>query len=511
MLQKCTGVRNRAAPVRKVNYNDSHFISDYTLLEDTGRVIDSAVRTRQSTTPRVNGRNPALAPGISKGRMSMLSKEASKRDINLRFMPRGFARHARNSSHVRSIPEPEPPLPPDQKRDPREKAMYWHLDVYFASCNEKCPGTKLVKVDGCEEEQGIDSILVGATGALRKGRKRKRSDFITCTSKANDGYAKYLDATPKDLVVYLRNEHVLSANSFGSPTASPRPCSRSDKFDLNRYVPIENENTLRQVLSGRSVIEFPVLHVAFKDSKQAKELASATSGIFEKPDESDDSDAASSSDSESGEEDDHVPEPVEPEPPTHESAPTGTHSASFSGISSRHGREESSAEPPLKSRRLESPPSIAPCASHVEDPVVPVVHKELPEDDKLEESSKSGSLMSTGDLAVTQKREGKLKKTDENKRRFDLPNGKGMMSQKESSRRVPLAEELGSSESDSFATDPVGRRGAGMPLDDPYMRDSVKAILETRIPRKRKDDKTAPCSSSSEKQSPSRKLTATGW
>lgn len=486
-------------------------MNDYTLLEDAGRVVDSAVRTRQSTTPRINGRNPALAPGISKGRMSMLSKEATKRNINLRFMPRGFARHARNSSHVRSIPEPEPSLASEQERDPRDKAMFWHLDLYFASCSEKWPGTKLVKVDGCEEEEAIKAILAGATGALRKGRKRKRSDLITCTSKANDGYVRYLDASPKDLVVFLRNEHVLSANTLGSPQASSRTISRSDEFDLNRYVPIENDQTLREVLNGRSVVEFPVLHVAFKDSKQAKELATATSGIFEKPDDSDDSDSGSSSESESEDDDDHTSGPTYPEPPVREFAQVEhqLESGSLVGTSIQQG-EESSTEPPLKARRLESPPSISPSATQAGDPVVPAADKVLRSDCREERNLTSLEVVGSGEGTAAKKIDGGLQEKDENRGNADVSEERNV-SKKYSSGQGSATEEIESSRSDSFATNIVGRRGAGMPLDHPYMKESVKAILETRIPRKRKEDKGPPCSSSSEKQSPSRKLAATGW
>lgn len=486
-------------------------MNDYTLLEDTGRVIDSAVRTRQSTTPRINGRNPALAPGISKGRMSMLSKEATKRNINLRFMPRGFARHGRNSSHVRSIPEPEPPLAPEQQRDPRDKAMFWHLDVYFASCSQKLPGTKLVKVDGCEEEEAVKAILVGATGALRKGRKRKRSDLITCTSKANDGYSRYLDASPKDLVVFLRNEHVLSANNLGSPQASSRTISRSDEFDLNRYVPIENDQTLRQVLNGRSVVEFPVLHVAFKDSKQAKELATATSGIFEKPDDSDDSDSGSSSESESEKDDDHTLDPKEPESPAHEFAQAEhrIQTGSLTGTSIQQD-EESSTEPPLKARRLESPPSISPSATHAKNPGIAAADEVLQVDCRAEGGLTSPNVGGLAEGTAGKKIDRGVQEKDESKGKVDI-SGERNVSKKDSSGKGSTTEEIGSSRSDSFATNIVGRRGAGMPLDHPYMKESVKAILETRIPRKRKEDKGPPCSSSSEKQSPTRKLAATGW
>jgi len=71
--------------------------------------------------------------------------------------------------------------------------------------------------------------------------------------------------------------------------------------DLHRYIRIDTESALKDVLSGKSIVEFPVLHVAFSNSIQVKELLSATSGVFEKPEAEDSSESESQSSSSSSE------------------------------------------------------------------------------------------------------------------------------------------------------------------------------------------------------------------
>lgn len=502
-------------------------MSDYTLLEEAGRTIDAASRTRQSTIPHINGRarkNPALTPGISKGRMIMLAREAAKRNINLRFMPKGMSRHNRNSSYVRSIPEPEVPIPLDERKDRREKAMFWHLDVYFASCSQKHPGTKLVKVDACEEEQKISSILKGATGALKKGRKRRRPDAITCTSKANDGYARYLDANPEDLEVFLRNEHVLSTGNLGSPLISVRATARKDEFDISRYAPVENDQTLREVLVGRSVVEFPVLHVAFRNSREAKELAKATSGIFEKPDDSSDSDSSYSESDSEQERDEHTSSQVPGSPTSDLREADNEKQASAAQI--ENPRVESNTEvqkdgePLPKRRKIE----ISSDESSFHTAEVDNAAGSSAEVKGKENSSRTGEHAlekvkptqpfpgSNGILPSIEERENELGK-------LETPPLK-LVKDKKSEPLAKLIPQKGQSDdkqdsagvaspvNESTSLDTASRRGSGLHFDHPFMKESVKAILETRIPRKPKVENKANCPSGSGKRSA--KLTATG-
>lgn len=493
-------------------------MSDYTLLEETDRAIQSAARIRQSVLPAHNPiiANPRHAPSISKGRMNMLAREAAKRNIRLRFMPRGMGRHSRNSSYVRSLPESE--IEAVEKNTRREKAMFWHLDVYFASCSEKAPGTKLVKVDACDEVQTVCAILRGAIGAMKKGRKRRRGDTITCSASAKDGYGRYLDAALKELVVFLRNEHVVSAG-VGSPSTVGKNVSRKDDFDIRRYLPVDNEQTLRQVLDGRNIVEFPVLHVAFRGSKEAKDLSVATTGIFEKPDDSDDSDSSESDSDE--QEDESASAAALPVSPVAESKeidlgkdgiPSGNDS-----IEEFPEKRIEGDEPVFKRRKIEVPvmaeaPPPADGINTAEKNDTENCEKPVPDVKSIGAASQGLSDPKPVDTSEAQGVKNTKPRSiqEDDKKMMEIgpvtQNGgnKGLVTGSKPSGNevsvVPKEKEV--------SVDTVARRGSGLHLDHPFMKESVKAILETRIPRKPKADPKGSVPSSSSKGSA--KLTATG-
>lgn len=498
-------MRNRAAPVRKADYNENTFMSDYTLLEDTNRAIASAARTTQSLIPVPGRPNPNLMPGVSRGRMNTLVKEAAKRNINLHFMPRGFARHSRNSSFVRSIPEVSET---ESRTDCRDKAMFWHLDIYFESCSEKRPGTKLVKVDSCEEEQYISAVLKGAVDALRKGKKRTRSGMITCGRKENDGYTQYLGASEDDLVAFLRNEHVLTPNEQLEAISGPAgPLMRVDEFGINRYVQLETGQTLRESLTGRSVIEYPILHVAFKNSRQERELMTATCGIFEKPDESDKSESGSESESESEDDLDEGPN-KKPDSPVHGASQT---EADQSSVTVEDKGDElavsnSEQEPPRKVLKLET-----------SDAPAPVIPKERAQDASVISANFHHEFKPRHKFIAREEDKGNdvgstVKSLETELRRNRHVSGSRDLGRKneDASKKGSDSQNIGSPATESFATDTAERKAPGQSPGHSFMKGSVKAILETRIPRKRKTDGGIPCHTDLKKLE-STKLATSNW
>lgn len=487
--------------MKKADYNESTFVSDYTFLEDTSRAVDAAVRTRQDLIPIPGRPNRALKPGVSKGRMNMLVREAAKRNINLHFMPRGFARHSRNSSFVRTIPEDSET---ERRTDDREKAMFWHLDVYFASCNEKRPGTRLVKVDTCEEEQCINVIMKGAVDALRKGKKRTRSGTITCGRKENDGYAKYLEALEEDLVAFLRNEHVLTPNEHLEATSGPAgPFMRLEEFGVQRYVQLGKSQTLRESLTGRSVVEYPVLHIAFKNSCQEHELRDATCGLFEKPDESDGSESGSESESESEDDQEKEESSKKPDSPVHGASRM---EAGQSNAAVGRGDELAAAlkdehEPPMKIRKPELSASE-----------YPLNVKENGAERGRRDSGHRNECVGDGNLkANTGSTVDCSDKEPSTESRGVTPStGKGFRSEAEGLlKKASNSPGIGSPATNSFDTDIAERKDAQLALDHPFMKESVKAILGTRIPRKRRA--SGETYNSNTKKPKSTQISTSGW
>ncbi len=261
--------------VSKRNYTEDHFLSDFTLLEEAGRVVDAADRTLGAL---MNGK------GISGGLMNRLKQEAAKRNIRLSFMPKGLARHARNTSQVKSAPKSRV-LASGLKG---AHLLFWHVDVYFAGLT---PGSnQLIKVESCAEDYNIETIVKGALTTLQKRNKRRRTDVH---SMERNTAALYEKAETSDLAVYLQNEHVTST----IPAVHTKGFAANSDCDMHRYVLLDQGITLLQSLKGRAIIEFPVLYIATKGSAAAKRLSTTTFGLFEKPEPDALSDSSASSDS----------------------------------------------------------------------------------------------------------------------------------------------------------------------------------------------------------------------
>lgn len=509
-FQNCTGIRDRSAPVSMSKYTENHFISDFTLLEDTARALDSAKRSLRHPTPQTSGyRNPMLAPGVSRGRMNMLVKEAAKRNINLRFMPRGLSRHSRNSSFVRTHFNTSAT---ENTTDWKGKVMFWHLDIYFQSCNLRFPGHKLVKVDECNEEDRLSDILNGAVAELGKDKKRRRSGVITCTMKKNDGYRKYLDVPQDEMVVYLQNEHVdivpQGPPSPSSPPISANAITRPEEADICRYIRVDTNQSVREMLNGRSVLEFPVLHVAMKDSQQATYLAEATRGMFERPEESDESES-SESENESENDDERDDGGKRPDSPVH-GAPVLTREGPLAEKQSDESREFSTDDegPPKKKKRAgpsNSTPSVLPAVQKGD--------RKRNEFDHESDTSASAGLKTNVDnkLSAAKARTAENDRAQPGKEIRSFPasttkekisgsdsgttSGSAIYPRKSSSQKqfkdptdiIAEEQEIGSPATDSLGTDAPERRNIGLQFESSFMADGFKAILmNTKIPRKRK-------------------------
>eukprot|EP00177_Eucheuma_denticulatum_P003358 GFKZ01006068.1.p1 GENE.GFKZ01006068.1~~GFKZ01006068.1.p1 ORF type:complete len:571 (-),score=92.46 GFKZ01006068.1:582-2294(-) len=510
----CTGVRDRAAPVPISKYNENNFISDFTLLEDTSRVLDSAKRALRNPIPHISGyRNPLLAPGVSRGRMNMLVKEAAKRNINLRFMPRGLSRHSRNTSFVRTHVNNSLTESPTNWKG---KVMFWHMDIYFESCNLRFPGQKLVKVDECNEDDRLTDILNGAVQELGKDKKRRRSGVITCTMKKNDGYRKYLDVPQDDMVVYLQNEHV-DITPQGPPSPSSTPISanaitRPEECDICRYIRVDTNQSVREMLNGRSILEFPVLHVAMKGSQQATDLAEATRGMFEKPDESDESES-SESENESENDDGRDEGGKRPDSPVH-GAPVLTPEGPLAERQSDESREFSTDDegPPRKKKRVgpsSSTPSVLPgdrkgdrkrAEIERETDVTATLGSKSQGDDKRDgarEKSKPGNDRAVYGIALRSVPANSTKnKVSANDNRsasasafYSRKVNPPKQFKKDLLETIADEQDIGSPATDSLGTDTSERRSIGLPFESSFMADGFKAILmSTKIPRKRKTE-----------------------
>lgn len=251
-------MRNRAAAVRRRDFDENMLMQDYALLEEAGRASAASVRATAASAP-------AATSASARSKRAILAREAATRNVHLHLLPQGFARGKRNSSHARG------------RKGTRQ--LFWHVDVVFVQ-----PGReRRVNVDSCADSATVAEIVAGATEALmRKNRRREAAHFA--------------DVSVDQLDVFILNEHVVGPTASG-PEHVPVAGKAVGEDDMHRYLPLGKLDALAKVLSRRIIIEFPIIYCAVKESAESQRLTGALAGVFEKPEPESDSDAGDSDDS----------------------------------------------------------------------------------------------------------------------------------------------------------------------------------------------------------------------
>ncbi|BAD87232.1 unknown protein [Oryza sativa Japonica Group] len=109
----CTGKRPRTDPVPLANFDDHQLLSDYSFLEETKQVAESAHRLIGAFGRNYGGFGGAQLPKW----LFYLRKAAQRRGIWLQFLPRGMARREQNRS----------------RHNHRKDCIYWTLEWKFNS------------------------------------------------------------------------------------------------------------------------------------------------------------------------------------------------------------------------------------------------------------------------------------------------------------------------------------------------------------------------------------------
>jgi hypothetical protein len=304
MKQKCRGIRNRAAVVRKRDFDENMLMSDYTLLEEVSRANAVSARVAASIAQPTSG--------SARSKRAMLIKEAARRNIHLHLMPEGFARRVRNTSHVRG------------RKDAR--SLYWHVDIVFAQ-----PGReRRVHVDACPGATSIAALVLGARDALLNKRRRG----VSRGGSAAPG-ALFANVPVERMDVYIVNEHVVNCGTSTADPVAARdgigggghsidhdirgvyvPGKAIGQDNLHRYLLLNQSASLGQTLAHRVIVEFPILYVSLQGSAESSQIENAKAGFFEKPEQDsesdeddDDDDDDSSCDSSNSAEDDKPTDP----------------------------------------------------------------------------------------------------------------------------------------------------------------------------------------------------------
>lgn len=345
-------MRNKAAPIRKADYDESAFISDYTFLEEAARSIRASTRLRRYT-PGLDDK-PVASDARAKGRMTLLAREAAIRHVDLRFLPLSFSRHRRNSTFVRvkekslsadpnvvstspsrkivpsshyyrdapddarrSVKRPKchtengreikgdgnktkvAEFPADSESLPDRHDLYfkpvnyfdstrilfWTLDLYLDADGDQ----RHVRVDSVNEHTVIHTLLQGAVSKLH----RKRGSSVLTGEHFELHFEELINAIAEgDVCVFMRNEYMLAARSdvVHLPKQPFKNSEKADRFvdpfsEIRKFSEVAIDSQLCDVLYGKCIVEFPVFHVARKNSAVAAVLKRACSGVFDRADD----------------------------------------------------------------------------------------------------------------------------------------------------------------------------------------------------------------------------------
>ncbi|XP_037326122.2 box C/D snoRNA protein 1 [Pungitius pungitius] len=195
----CSGVRNKTAFVTISEFDEMTLLSDYRLLEDTGRFAGGATRDKLVQVPRSTARAKRLAAG------------ARKLNITLRFLPITFTKSKENSTLFFT----------------KDKLFLWHVKVIFPQSSTEFSQRRVL--DG----QTLEQILTPYIHPTE-------SDPVTRQK------LKVYVRTPFDHVKVFMKAEGRKANSV-------------------RYHELDICKTLRDNLSYKTIIEYPVLHVVLRE------------------------------------------------------------------------------------------------------------------------------------------------------------------------------------------------------------------------------------------------------
>lgn len=121
----CSGVRDRTAFVPLTAFSDLQLLSDYRLLEETGRVTD---RPNRDTLLHTRSRHSYGA--------TLLLRNAKAAKVNLKILPKTFSRRRENTSIYNKT----------------EKKLYWRLKLVF-------PQSSAEYTDRVPEDRVLEKIL----------------------------------------------------------------------------------------------------------------------------------------------------------------------------------------------------------------------------------------------------------------------------------------------------------------------------------------------------------------
>ncbi|XP_074112599.1 box C/D snoRNA protein 1 [Cotesia typhae] len=209
----CNGIRDKTKFIPLNKFTDLDLISDYRVLEELGRTVDQFQRDRSKILK--SSHNFSV-------RVCKLKQRASQSGVKLEFLPKNFSRHQENTSYFNW----------------KSKELFWTIEWIFPQAeNIKWISKKVLETTRLSEL--VENVL-----DLLNSPSEKDDDEVN-KQILSDKLQFYRGAGLSGLEILLKAEKVEKSSS--------------------RFYKLDPTSSLQKNLSNKIIIEYPTLHVVFKD------------------------------------------------------------------------------------------------------------------------------------------------------------------------------------------------------------------------------------------------------
>ncbi|XP_060810200.1 box C/D snoRNA protein 1 [Amyelois transitella] len=203
---ECDGVRDRTKFVRMKDFTDTDLLSDYRLLEECARFVYSVKRDEKKRFTRIDKDLPI--------HLFKLKMAARKRGVVLQFLAQNFSRHASNTTRYNY----------------KANIINWRIEWVFP--NVESDPVKFVD-ERCSEHKKLAELL---------------DKYLNPDAEPFEGSKSlsfYKSAGFSGVKVLLRAEKV--------------------KGSARKFFELDPTESLAENLSGKCIVEFPIIFVVLKD------------------------------------------------------------------------------------------------------------------------------------------------------------------------------------------------------------------------------------------------------
>lgn len=203
---ECDGIRDRTKFVRMKDFSDTDLLSDYRLLEECARFVYAVKRDEKKRFTRIDKDLPI--------HLFKLKSAARQRGIVLQFLAQNFTRHKINTT----------------KYNYKENLINWRVEWVFP--NVDTDPIKFVD-DKCSEKKRLSELL-----------------------------NKYLDP---DAVAFEGSKALTYYKSVGFSGVKVLLKAEKVRGSSKKFFELDLTESLAENLSGKCIVEFPIIFVVLKD------------------------------------------------------------------------------------------------------------------------------------------------------------------------------------------------------------------------------------------------------